>query len=258
VSGRASPRAFYERRVAVDGWARPAPERAERAALRAFVGAHRLEAARVLEIGCGTGEFQDLARGWVGVDLALDAARHVRRPFAVGSAEALPFRDRSFDAAWSVAVLEHVPRPERALEELARVLKPGGVASLAPAWHCRPWAAEGLHVRPWSDLDLRQRLIKATIPLREALWFRAARALPWRVLRELRHAAAPRRPPRLRYGRLRPDYETFWCSDSDACSALDPHEMLLWFVSRGWSAVSHPGLARRFAVRHGAIVVRKP
>lgn len=251
-------RSFYERRAAPEGWARPVAGRGEQAALAAFVADERLGAARVLEIGCGTGEFQHLARGWVGVDLATSVARHLTRPFAAGSAEALPFRDASFDALWSIAVLEHVARPERALDELARVLKPGGAAYLAPAWHCRPWAAEGLHVRPWAELDLRQRLIKATLPLREALWFRAAQVLPWRALREVQHALAPRRPLRLRYGRLRPNYETFWCSDSDACSALDPHELALWFRSRGWRILSHPGFAARFGVRHGALVVRKP
>jgi hypothetical protein len=90
------------------------------------------------------------------------------------------------------------------------------------------------------------------------LWFRAACALPSRVWRELQHAAAPRRALRLRYGRLAANYEHFWVSDSDACSALDPHETLLWFVSRGWDAVSHPDVRRRFLARHGAIVVRKP
>jgi len=33
--------------------------------------------------------------------------------------------------------------------------------------------------------------------------------------------------------------------------------VLLWFLSRGWQAVSHPDLRRRFGARHGAIVVRK-
>lgn len=219
---------------------------------------HRLENARVLEIGSGTGEFAELVRNWVGIDLARNAARHTQRPFLVASAESLPFPEATFDAAWSVTVLEHLPRPELALEELARVLKPRGLAYLAPAWHCRSWAANGLHVRPYADLTWRQRLTKVTIPLRESLWFRAPSALPWRALREAQHAAAPRCPLRLRYGRLRANYDVFWCSDSDACSALDPHEVLLWFISRGWCAVSHPGLSRRFCARHGAIVVRKP
>lgn len=44
-----------------------------------------------------------------------------------GVGERLPFRDNSFDAAFSFAVLEHVTDPFACAAELARVLKPGGV-----------------------------------------------------------------------------------------------------------------------------------
>jgi SAM-dependent methyltransferase len=251
-------RRFYERRAAPGGWAQPLLERPEARALAAFVARHGLERGRVLEIGSGTGEFQDVVAHWFGVDLAHSAGRLARKPFAVASAQTLPFKDGSFDAVWSIAVLEHVPDPEVSLQEIERILTPGGVAYLAPAWHCRPWAAEGIHVRPWSDLTWRQRAIKTSIPLRESLWFRGTCVLPGRLWRELQHAAKPRRALRLRYGRLTANYEHFWASDSDACSVLDPHDTLLWFVSRGWEAVSHPHLRRRFVARHGAIVVRKP
>lgn len=247
---------FYEEQIrtgrgAIEG-------RAEEGALREFVSAHGLREKRVLEIGCGRGAFQNVVGRWVGTDLALSAGALLSKPFVVASAEALPFRSECFDGAWSITVLEHVPFPERALEELARVLKPGGVVYLAPAWHCRPWAAEGLHVRPWAGLDWRQRLRKASIPVRNALWVRALFALPIRAARELRFRMAPGKPLRLRYGRLTPNYLVFWASDSDACSSLDPHETLLWFLSRGWTSPSHPDGRSRFLVRHGALVLRKP
>jgi SAM-dependent methyltransferase len=43
-----------------------------------------------------------------------------------GVGEELPFRDASFDAVISIAVLEHVKDPFRCAREIARVLKPGG------------------------------------------------------------------------------------------------------------------------------------
>ena len=250
-------RAFYERYQAA-GPGTPSTGRAEEPALRRFVVAFRLERARVLEIGSSRGAFQHLSSGWTGLDLAAAAGRFTRRPFVSASAEALPFADASFAGIWTIAVLEHVPDPEKALGEIARVLAPGGAAYLAPAWHCRAWAAEGLHLRPLRDLSWRQRLVKLGIPLREALVYRAALELPRRFWRELAFRTRPTRPTRLRYGRLVPNYETFWCADSDACSVLDPHEVLRYFLSRGWTSPSHPRLHDRLFVRHGAITVLKP
>ena len=43
-----------------------------------------------------------------------------------GDARELPYQDNAFDAAYLVATLGEVPEQQRALEELRRVLKPGG------------------------------------------------------------------------------------------------------------------------------------
>ena len=54
-------------------------------------------------------------------------ARH-RLQSAVGDVRDLPFRDASFDAIYSMGTIEHFDETERAVEEMARVLKPGGRA----------------------------------------------------------------------------------------------------------------------------------
>ncbi|MBW4649842.1 MAG: methyltransferase domain-containing protein [Kastovskya adunca ATA6-11-RM4] len=55
--------------------------------------------------------------------------------FREGSVYELPFSDRAFDAAFSHAVFEHLQSPLKALQELFRVLKPGGVLGLrSPDW----------------------------------------------------------------------------------------------------------------------------
>jgi SAM-dependent methyltransferase len=255
---RVSRELFYERQYRGTEYAASDRRHEEAGALSDFIASYDLGNKRVLEVGCGRGAFAHVARRWFGLDLAPSAGISVHRPFVSAAAEALPFGPESFSGVWSITVLEHVAEPEKALQEIARVLARGGVAYLAPAWHCRAWAADGYTVRPWADFSWKGKLVKASIPLRDALWFRAACTLPVRLWRECVFFMRKRRPVRLRYRSLRPNYETYWCTDADASSALDPHEMLLWFISRGWQTPSHPTWRRRFLVRHGAIIVRKP
>jgi ubiquinone/menaquinone biosynthesis C-methylase UbiE len=88
----------------------------------------------VLEVGCGTGlllrRFTEIATRAVGVDLSPGMLAHARaRGLDVreGSAMKLPFPDASFDVALSFKTLPHVPDLRRALSEMARVVRPGGV-----------------------------------------------------------------------------------------------------------------------------------
>ena len=55
--------------------------------------------------------------------------------FEVGDIYELPFSDASFDAALANGVVMHLSEPLRALAELRRVLRPGGVAGVRdPDW----------------------------------------------------------------------------------------------------------------------------
>jgi ubiquinone/menaquinone biosynthesis C-methylase UbiE len=90
---------------------------------------------RVLDVATGPGYAAERAatRGAhpIGIDIAegmLEVAR-ARQPeldFRWGDAERLPFEDSSFDAVIGGFVLNHLPHPERAMDETARVLHPGG------------------------------------------------------------------------------------------------------------------------------------
>jgi SAM-dependent methyltransferase len=91
--------------------------------------------AVVLDLGCGTGVSLDLFREvaphvrWVGVDIEhspeVDARVRADGEFRVFDGVNLPFPDRSIDLIYSRQVLEHVRYPERLLEDVRRVLKPG-------------------------------------------------------------------------------------------------------------------------------------
>lgn len=88
----------------------------------------------VLECGCGTGlilqRLAEFASRAVGIDLSpgmLDHARERGLEVTEGSVTALPFDDASFDLTCSFKVLAHVPDIGKALSEMARVTRPGGV-----------------------------------------------------------------------------------------------------------------------------------
>lgn len=208
----------------------------------------------VLELGCGRGALAAVSPQHVGLDLAFPALLDVRRHHVTcGDMEQLPFANASIAFVFSWAAIEHVPHPERVLGEVVRVLKPRGLALLAPAWHCRPWAAEGLEFRPYAELRPTQKLRKAILPFRNHVAWRAAFELPRRVVREL---AA--RPTSFTYRRLRPNLDTYLGTDSDAFTSMDPHEMALFFATRGWAVLSHPTRRARMLARSEPVVVQKP
>ena len=224
--------------------------------LRAFIHDFNLEDSRCLEIGCGRGVYQDAVDDYVGIDISEALSEDLHKPFVIGSATNLPFPDASFDAIWSYAVLEHVCGPESALNEIRRVLKPGGLLLLHPAWQCRPWAAQGYPVRALRDLGFRGALIKLSIPLRDSVWFRAIRLIPFRLWRQL-CLTLRKQPTRFHYKKLSPNYEHFWTADSDAVNSMDAHEAILWFISRGDECVSHPTSMCALRVSGGALIFRR-
>jgi SAM-dependent methyltransferase len=137
-------RAHFEALFATRGtlnWAERTPaahrRRERRSAL--LMQATGLDTGRgrlVLEVGCGTGEYTRTlaactAARLISIDItppALHCARETAPPnveFLCANVESLPFGDRTFDAVVGNAVLHHL-RLERAMPELARVLRPGG------------------------------------------------------------------------------------------------------------------------------------
>ena len=90
------------------------------------------------DLGCGTGQASAALAPFVARVIAVDASAamlHAAKKrlngfenveLRRGDLEALPIDDRKLDAAAMVLVLHHVPEPEAALVEVARVVKPGG------------------------------------------------------------------------------------------------------------------------------------
>jgi SAM-dependent methyltransferase len=197
-----------------------------------FVRQHNLADKRVLEVGSGRGYLQDMVDDYTGLDLSPSVASHYHKKFVVGSATNMPFADATFDAIWTVWVLEHIPEPERALMEMRRTLKPGGVLFLYVAWNCTPWAADGFEVRPYNDFNWRGKLVKASLPVRQSVPYLLAYFFPIRAIRWAQYSMLEA-DTRLRFRALDPNYDTYWQPDSDAAVSLDSFETMLWFRSRG-------------------------
>ena len=103
------------------------------------------EDSHVLDLGCGTGKlFKRLGRLYpkltgVGLDLSSEMLRQARAnnqwgdrlTFKQGNAESQPFEENTFDAAFNTISFLHYQNPQKVLEEIARVLKPGGKFYLA-------------------------------------------------------------------------------------------------------------------------------
>ncbi len=144
---------------------------------------------RLIDLGCGAGRhaFEAYRRGAhvVAADLDLGELAPVNGMFAAMRAEGeagpraaaaavtadatrLPFPDGTFDRVIASEVLEHVPEDLRALSEITRVLRPGGIAAVTvPSWLPERvcWALSreyhevpGGHVRIFTRSELTTKL----------------------------------------------------------------------------------------------------
>lgn len=207
---------------------------------------------KFLEIGSGRGALQNVVENYTGIDYADTVKQYYHKRFICGSAEDMPFEDNEFDVAWSYAVWEHIPDPQKALEETIRVIKNRGHFILCPAWHCRPWFARGYQVRPYSDFGWGGKIYKFMIPFFDWLPLRMFIMFFKRMVVLIRYFFNHKYFP-LYYKKLNPNYETFWQSDSDACNDLDPFFVILWFKSRNCKCISHKKMIEQFFSRTGTI-----
>ncbi len=146
-----SARAFYDSEYHfAEDVDRPNPERLWRA-LRPL---EPLAGTTLLDLGCGVGWATRLVaeRGRVeraiGLDFSQTALRlaerhtsgHTAPPidWVCGDGAALPFADAAFDRAFSFGSMEHFPDVRSGFTELARVLRPGGIAvTVVPNFYVR-------------------------------------------------------------------------------------------------------------------------
>jgi SAM-dependent methyltransferase len=135
---------FYEG-ISPEGWGSLDQPRTD-VALELVRSVH---STRILDIGCGDGAVSlELARitgaSVIGIEIS-DGAVAVCRQRGVEAhhltlgSEPIPFEHGSVDLVYMAEVLEHLPRPDRGIEEIHRVLRPGGHLILTtPNLACLP------------------------------------------------------------------------------------------------------------------------
>jgi SAM-dependent methyltransferase len=92
---------------------------------------------RLIDVGCGSGwsAYLFARQGFDTTEVDLNPASVEAPPadnlrFVRGDARALPFEDGAFDVVVTFQALEHVPDPWRALEEMLRLARPGGLVGV--------------------------------------------------------------------------------------------------------------------------------
>lgn len=118
----------------------------------------------LLDAGCGTGWFSrkgcefgaDVVSVDVGLGLLSKVAEKCCSHCIAASVLSLPFQDDVFDFVVSSDVIEHTQDPAKALNELIRVLKPGGILAVTvpnKLWKPALWIAEFLKARPYQGFE---------------------------------------------------------------------------------------------------------
>ncbi|MFD0204372.1 MULTISPECIES: methyltransferase domain-containing protein [Saccharothrix] len=133
---------------------------------------------RLLDVGCGVGHpalrfARKTGADVVGVTIApgqvaaaTEAAREAglrhRVTFELADAAALPFPDESFDGAWALESMPHMPDRAAVLGETARVLRPGSWFAMTDVARCGPLSER-------QQRDLRERMLITALPRPELL-----------------------------------------------------------------------------------------
>jgi 2-polyprenyl-6-hydroxyphenyl methylase/3-demethylubiquinone-9 3-methyltransferase len=155
-----------------------------RDALLGLAGAARTTAKLdVLDVGCGAGTFSrlwaELGHRVVGIDinaplveLGRERARAAGQELdlRVGSATEIPLPDRSFDIVCAPELLEHIQDYGRCLDELTRVLRPGGLIYLSTTNRLCPRQQEfNLPLYSWYPPFLQRHFVRLAMTTRPEL-----------------------------------------------------------------------------------------
>jgi len=143
---------------------------------------------RILDVGCGTGANLELLGEFgeaEGVDVAPEALAFCQQrgleSVRLGEAEKLPYPDSSFDLVTGLDVVEHLDDDLSGLQEMRRILKPGGRALVFVPAFMFLWGVQddvSNHRRRYTLPQLKQRLVEAGFEIERATYANITFFLP--------------------------------------------------------------------------------
>jgi SAM-dependent methyltransferase len=211
---------------------------------------------RVLDVGCGAGwsTYWLAVRGYdaTGIDLnpaAFEPIPQDQLRFVPGSALSLPFPDGQFDVAGAHAVLEHVSDPQQMLNEMIRVVRPGGVVCIVgpnllginPSVAALTW-----HV--WRNRPVWRALVRSADQPREPFGNTLPEAV-WALTRNMVLTARKTCSRQESFTMRRPDLRLPFHADSDATYLCNPLDLVRFFRRRGCVILRDTALGRPRWVR---------
>jgi SAM-dependent methyltransferase len=144
--------------------------------LKPYVAAEAYVFGDVLEVGCGEGRGIDLiinkAASYTALDKIESALAVLRKKYPSGkfiSGNIPPFtgiKDNSYDRLFSFQVIEHIKDDFAFLQEIHRVLKPGGIAMLTTPNRLLSLSRNPWHIREYTAAELTE-IAKKIFPIVE-------------------------------------------------------------------------------------------
>lgn len=133
--------------------------------LKAYHLAYDRVGGDLLEIGCGEGRgvhlLADKVKSFTGIDKIPEvvdslATKYPKAEFRQANIPPLAFEDAQFDTVISFQVIEHIKNDRQYLEEIARVLKPGGVALITTPNIKKSLSRNPWHIREYTATQLKE------------------------------------------------------------------------------------------------------
>jgi SAM-dependent methyltransferase len=193
---------------------------------------------RLLDVGCGCGwstlAFANAGYDSAGIDLnkkAFEPALAEYFTLFEGSAQGIPFPDAAFNVVVSYQCIEHVPDPEKALLEMARVCKPNGVVCVVGPNLVSPLVPIIYLCKPssWKRMSYVRKPGLPSHPYGNTLWEIIGLSFlrTFQLLEKMFHQQP-------HFTMRTPDMTPPFHADNDACYLCNPLDLIAFFHVRGF------------------------